>query len=104
MNTTSIPVLAGIASTVIFAASTLPMLVKAHRTHDLSSYSMGNLLLANAGNTVHSVYVFSMPPGPIWVLHTFYLVSTALMLAWLLRYGGRVQRHWELPESCTVEL
>ncbi len=83
----SLPILAGIASTIIFAASTLPMLVKARRTRDLSSYSLGNILLANVGNAVHSVYVFSLPPGPLWVLHSFYLTSTGLMLAWYVRYA-----------------
>jgi hypothetical protein len=39
------------------------------------------------GNLVHSVYVFSLPVGPIWVLHGFYLVSSALMLFWYLRYS-----------------
>jgi hypothetical protein len=86
---TSLPVLAGATSTVIFAGSTLPMLVKAWRTQDLSSYSLGNILLANIGNIVHSFYVFSLPPGPIWALHSFYVVSTALMLVWFLRYGVR---------------
>ena len=86
MALTSLPVLAGIASTVIFASSTLPMLTKALRTRDLASYSLGNLLLANLGNAVHSVYVFSLPPGPLWVLHSFYLATTAMMLAWFLRY------------------
>ena len=62
------------------------MLVKAYRTRDLSSYSLGNILLANVGNAVHSVYVFSLPAGPLWVLHSFYLASTALMLTWFLRY------------------
>ena len=82
----NLPIIAGTASTLIFAASTLPMLVKAYRTHDLSSYSLGNILLANVGNAVHSVYVFSLPPGPLWILHSFYLASTGLMLAWFLRY------------------
>jgi hypothetical protein len=86
MFRTSIPVLAGIASTVIFASSVLPMLLKARRTRDLGSYSLGNMLLANVGNLVHSVYVYSLPPGPIWALHGFYLVSTGLMLIWFLRY------------------
>ena len=86
MSATSLPLLAGIASTVIFAGSMLPMLGKALRTHELGSYSLGNLLLANTGNAVHSVYVFSLPPGPLWILHSFYLVSTGLMLAWFLRY------------------
>jgi hypothetical protein len=82
----NLPILAGMASTLIFAASTLPMLVKAYRTRDLSSYSLGNISLANVGNAVHSVYVFSLPAGPLWVLHSFYLASTALMLTWFLRY------------------
>jgi hypothetical protein len=87
MATPSIPVLAGIASTVIFASSVLPMLVKARRTKDLTSYSLGNMLLANLGNAVYAVYVYSLPPGPIWFLHGFYVVSTGLMLVWRLRYG-----------------
>jgi uncharacterized protein with PQ loop repeat len=82
------PVLAGAVSSVIFACSTLPMLVKAARTKDLSSYSLGNILLSNLGNVVHSVYVFHLPAGPIWALHTFYLLSTAMMLVWYLRYTG----------------
>lgn len=47
---------------------------------DGSSYSFGNIALANLDNAVHSVYVFNLPPGPIWVLHSFYLASSALML------------------------
>ena len=43
----SVPTLAGLTSTVIFAVSTLPMLVKAHRSHDLASYSLGNIALSN---------------------------------------------------------
>ena len=82
----TIPVLAGAVSTVLFACSTLPMLVKAARTKDLSSYSLGNILLSNLGNLVHSVYVFQLPAGPIWALHSFHMVSTGLMLGWYLRY------------------
>jgi hypothetical protein len=40
---------------------------------------MGNVGLANPGNAVHSVYVFSLLPGPVWALHSFYLTSKALM-------------------------
>ena len=86
---TSLPVLAGATSTIIFAGSTLPMLVKAWRTRDLGSYSLGNILLANVGNIVHSIYIFSLPPGPIWALHSFYVMSTGLMLVWYLRYDVR---------------
>lgn len=86
MGPSTLPAIAGTIATVIFAASALPMLVKARRTRDLGSYSLGNMLLANTGNAVHTIYVLSLPPGPIWVLHGFYLVSTALMLVWFLRY------------------
>jgi hypothetical protein len=81
-------VLAGSVSTVIFVTSYLPMLAKAFRTRDMSSYSRGSLVLANVGNGVQSVYVFSLPLGPIWVLHTFYLLSTALMLIWHRMHEG----------------
>jgi hypothetical protein len=78
----TLPMLAGMVSTAVFAGSVLPMLHKALRTREMSSYSLGNIALANVGNAVHSVYVFDLPPGPIWILHTFYLVSSALMLFW----------------------
>jgi uncharacterized protein with PQ loop repeat len=90
----TLPVVAGAVSTVIFAVSLLPMLIKAGRTKDLSSYSFGNIGLANLGNTVHSIYVFNLPAGPVWVLHSFYLVSTVLMLIWYLRYELSGVRRW----------
>ena len=37
---------------------------------------------------VHDGHTFNLPPGPIWFLHGFYTVSTALMLIWYLRYEG----------------
>lgn len=88
-----LPLVAGIASTVIFVASYLPMLVKAVHTKDLTSYSPTNLLLVNLGNAVHSVYVYSLPMGPIWALHSFYVATSALMLFWYLRYTRRARRH-----------
>jgi uncharacterized protein with PQ loop repeat len=88
-----LPVIAGMISTTIFALSTLPMLLKAFKTKDLRSYSLGNILLANAGNLIHSVYVFHLPAGPIWLLHSFYLLTTALMLIWYLRYQWRPRAH-----------
>jgi uncharacterized protein with PQ loop repeat len=81
-----IPVVAGVLSTIIFVISTLPMLVKAGRTRDLRSYSLGNILLSNIGNVVHSIYVFNLPAGPAWALHSFYLVATGLMLVWYVRF------------------
>jgi hypothetical protein len=102
----TIPVLAGAVSTVIFAGSTLPMLVKAGRTKDLSSYSLGNIVLSNLGNVIHSIYVFHLPAGPMWVLHTFYLLSTALMLVWYLRYARSpiVRRRASLARPFAGEL
>ena len=89
MDALAAPVLAGMVSTCLFVGSYLPMLVKAFRTRDLESYSLGNLVMANVGNAVHSVYVFSLPVGPIWFLHSFYVGSTALMLVWHRLFTGR---------------
>ena len=79
---------------MLFAVSTLPMLIKAARTKELNSYSRGNLVLANVGNAVHSIYVFQLPFGPIWALHSFYIVASGLMLLWHLRYAKRKPRPW----------
>ncbi len=90
MTIGALAVIAGMVSTTIFAASTLPMLIKAARTRDLTSYSRVNIVLANLGNAVHSVYVLQLPAGPIWALHAFYVVSSGLMLLWHLRYAKPV--------------
>lgn len=87
-----LPVIAGTISTVIFTISTLPMVFKAIRTKDLRSYSLTNILLSNVGNVIHSIYVFSLPAGPIWLLHCFYLVTTGLMLFWYLRFEAQQRR------------
>jgi uncharacterized protein with PQ loop repeat len=86
MPLSEVPLIAGSVSTLIFVVSYLPMLVKALRTKDLTSYSMSNLLLINVGNVVHSVYVYSLPIGPIWALHSVYLAAGALMIVWYLRF------------------
>jgi uncharacterized protein with PQ loop repeat len=72
--------LAGMASTALFVISYLPMLHKAWRTRDLRSYSRSSLVLANVGNVIQAVYVVSLPAGPIWFLHSFYIAASALML------------------------
>jgi hypothetical protein len=78
--------MAGSAATAVFASSTLPMLIKAWRTKDVSSYSAGNILLANVGNVLYTVYVLHLPLGPIWALHAFQALSSGLMLIWYVRY------------------
>ncbi|WP_202863136.1 hypothetical protein [Ornithinimicrobium murale] len=90
-------VLAGLVSTVFFVGAALPMVGKAVMTRDLESYSLGNLLLANGGNAVHSLYVFSLPAGPIWVLHSFYAVTSAVMLVLYLRFAGAPHRRNPCP-------
>jgi hypothetical protein len=37
--------------------------------------------------------VFTLPIGPIWALHTFYLVSCAIMLVLCLRQHRTVTPH-----------
>ena len=82
----NLPLIAGSVSTLLFATSMLPMLVKAVRTKDLSSYSFSYLAMTNVANLVHSVYVFNLPLGPIWLLHGFYLTASVLMLVWFVRF------------------
>lgn len=95
-----LPVVAGTTSTIIFVFSELPMLTKVFRTRNLASYSLGNIVLANSGNVIYSAYVFHLPPGPIWLMHTFYLITTGLMLVWYLRYEWRPR----LLKSLTLSL
>jgi hypothetical protein len=86
METTQLQYIAGATSTTIFVSSNLPMLFKAIKTRDLKSYSLGHLVLSNLGNLIHWVYVASLPFGPIWFLHGFYTLVTAMMLLWYLRF------------------
>ena len=81
-----VALLAGLASTALFVVSYLPMLYRALRTRGLASYSRPSLVLANVGNVIQAIYVYSLPVGPIWFLHSFYLGASALMLALHLRH------------------
>ncbi len=75
----------GAIASVMFAISHVPMVVKAVRTRDVRSYSVPNLILVNAGNALWTVYVLSLPIGPIWALHSLYLIAGATMLALVVR-------------------
>ncbi len=88
----NLPLIAGAISTTLFAVSMLPMLAKAARSRDLASYSFTNIAMTNLANVVHSFYVFSLPVGPIWLLHGFYGVASALMLIWFFRYARSADR------------
>ena len=86
MELSQLTILAGSVATTIFVSSYLPMLVRAIRTRDLSSYSRSSLVLANVGNLVQTAYVVTLPVGPIWGLHSFYLLATLVMLVLHLRH------------------
>jgi hypothetical protein len=84
-----IQLIAGILSTTIFALSNVPMLVKAATTRSLSSYSYVHILMNNAANGLHWIYISELPIGPIWFLHGFYTLSAIVMLILYLRYECR---------------
>lgn len=86
MNNIGWQVFAGMASSTIFIFSNFLMLFKAIKTNDLKSYSLGHLALSNLGNLIHWVYITSLPFGPIWFLHAYFTIVTALMLFWYFRY------------------
>lgn len=86
MHSLSLSMLAGFASSTIFISSNLPMLFKAFKTKDLSSYSLGHLTLGTLGNTVYWLYVISLPLGPVWFLQAFFTMTSASMLFYYLRY------------------
>src|SRR5215213_5472797 len=92
-----ISLLAGIMSSSIFTLSHIPMLIRAYRTKDLRSYSAANLVLANLGNLFHWLYVVDLPFGPIWFLHSFYTLVSAMMLFWYLHY--RWPKSSDIPDS-----
>ncbi len=92
MDNNQLALLAGSMSTMIFAASNVPMLVKVLRTRDLRSYSATNLMLANVGNVIHWLYIASLPFGPVWLLHGYFTVTTALMLGLYLRFRHKAKR------------
>ncbi len=85
MELNQLPIFAGVVATTIFVGSYLPMLVRAVRTRNLSSYGRSSLVLANIGNLVQTAYVVALPVGPIWGLHALYLLAT-LMLVLHLRH------------------
>ena len=79
MEFQQLQIVAGTVSSVMFVAGTFPMLFKSFMTKDLGSYSLENIALSNLGNLIHWVYIASLPLGPIWFLHGFFTITTALM-------------------------
>ncbi|RZU66593.1 hypothetical protein EV379_2955 [Microterricola gilva] len=100
----NLPLLAGAISTVLFAVSYLPMLAKAVHTRDLSSYSLVNIATTNVANGLYSLYVFSLPVGPIWFLHGFYLLASALMLVWFIRFRAVAERAVDVGRGRRIQM
>jgi uncharacterized protein with PQ loop repeat len=88
IQTTQLEQIAGGLSTLLFVTAYMPMLWKAYKTKNMRSYSLSNMLLTNVGNLLYWLYVGQMPLGPIWLLHTFYTVTSAWMLVWYVRHTG----------------
>ena len=86
MDMHTLQVFAGFTSTVMFMSSNLPMLLKAYKTKNLRSYSLGHIALGNLGNLIYWLYVAGLPFGPVWILQGFFTISAGLMLFWYLRY------------------
>jgi hypothetical protein len=81
-----IQVISGSVAGFIFAAASWNMVVKAYRTKDLRSYSLGQIVLNNVGNLFYWLYVASLPFGPIYFMHGFFTLVSILMLVWYCRY------------------
>lgn len=86
MEFQSLDVMAGYTSSLIFILSNIPMLTKAIRTRNLRSYSFGQICMANGGNLLHWIYIFSLPLGPIWFLHGFHSIVAFLMFIFYVRF------------------
>jgi uncharacterized protein with PQ loop repeat len=86
MDVQSVQLIAGSFSSLLFITANFPMLVKAYRTKNLRSYSLSNMLLVNVGNILYWIYISQFPLGPIWFLHSFYTLTSAVMLVWYFRY------------------
>ena len=89
MNTELLSLIAGLTASAMFASSHFPMLWKAYRTRNVSSYSGLNFVLINIGNLIFWMYILTLPMGPIWILHTFYTVASVVMLAMYVRFADR---------------
>jgi hypothetical protein len=92
---------AGSIAGLIFAAASWKMLVKAWRTKDLRSYSLGQMVLNNVGNLFYWLYVLSLPFGPIYFMHGFFTLVSLLMLTWYFAYriAPRTPKHWTAQEQ-----
>ena len=99
MDIQTLQVFAGFTSTAMFVTGNLPMLLKAYKTKNLKSYSLGHIALGSLGNLTYWLYIASLPFGPVWILQGFFTLSSMLMLFLYLRYEkGWGQRRVSLEE------
>jgi uncharacterized protein with PQ loop repeat len=102
MSPLSVQVMAGFTSSMIFVAGNMPMLYKVMKTKDMRSYSLGQIILGNVGNSVYWLYVRSLPMGPVWFLQAFFSSVSAIMLFSYLYFEKnwfRVKRRAPQPQA-----
>lgn len=93
MSVEYVSLTAGLISSFMFISSHVPMLLKAYRTKDLHSYSCLNIVLVNVGNLLYWFYIVSLPLGPVWFMHTFYTLSSGvLLILYCLAQPGRMKK------------
>jgi len=80
MEISHLQILVGYLCTSIFMLSRVPMLLKAVRTRDLSSYSLGHLAMSAGANLLFWIYVVGLAFGPVWILQIFFTVTDLTML------------------------
>ena len=85
MDIQTIQTVAGFISSIMFAASQVPMMLKVLQTKNLKSYSLSNLVLSNIANLIHWLYLITIP-GPLWYLHAFFTITAVVMLILYLCY------------------
>jgi hypothetical protein len=83
--------IAGTLAGFIFAGASWNMVIKAWRTKDLRSYSLGQIALNNLGNIFYWIYVVSLPFGPIYFMHGFFTLVSLFMLVWYFRFSAARQ-------------
>ena len=102
MEVQTLQIFAGSISSMLFITGNVPMLLKAYRTKDLRSYSLSHMVLVNTGNCLYWFYLSSLPVGPIWLLHSFYTLTMALLLVWYLRYQKQSTDYREGASESTM--
>lgn len=81
-----LPLFAGTIASLIYIVSAIPALTKLYRTRSVDSYSRASLWMLNVGNVLQWLYVLSLPVGPLYALHAWSTLSTALLLIWCHQY------------------